>query len=158
MFFKYPIICSHVYCYSNKSLPPPQGDTNIEVVDHWWNLGCTYNKGKLHYMHATLNTTNDIGYKFSWLQVLHMWWVEKQLKSQHMWLARTESYGICSWCGSKTHHYIEVVPNMQFSSGSWLNILLNVLPIHWKTLIWMNIGSSFRSTQPKLQVLIMRMF
>jgi hypothetical protein len=23
MFLKYPIICSHVYCYSNKAQPPP---------------------------------------------------------------------------------------------------------------------------------------
>ena len=24
MFLKHPIICSHVYCYSNKALPPPK--------------------------------------------------------------------------------------------------------------------------------------
>jgi hypothetical protein len=24
MFLKYPIICSHVYCYSNKALTPPR--------------------------------------------------------------------------------------------------------------------------------------
>ena len=36
-----------------------------------------------------------------------------------------------------------------FSLHSWINSLLYVLPIHWKTVTLMNIGSSFRLTQPK---------
>jgi hypothetical protein len=30
MFLKYPIICSHVYCYSNKALPPPPRASAIQ--------------------------------------------------------------------------------------------------------------------------------
>jgi hypothetical protein len=37
MFLKYPIICSHVYCYSNKALPPPRGKhRNVARLGHFY--------------------------------------------------------------------------------------------------------------------------
>jgi hypothetical protein len=41
MFFKYPIIFSHVYCYSNPSLPPPPEDL-CKMISNMWPLSSLF--------------------------------------------------------------------------------------------------------------------
>ena len=44
MFLKYPIICLHIYCYSNKALPlpPPQESSSSNTYMFWVICGKAY--------------------------------------------------------------------------------------------------------------------